>query len=431
MRPTGRLHIGHYFGALQNWARLEDDPRNDCFFFVADWHALTTDYGDTSAIARNSVEIATDWLASGIDPARCTMFLQSAVPEHSELNLLLSMYTPLGWLERVPTYKETIENLQGKDLHTYGFLGYPVLQTADIVMYGEADRGLLVPVGEDQVSHVELAREIVRRFNLLSGLRLRDNLRRSGAGMTQLHGLLHALHLSDLVTKPADYKDGSLPDAVWRTIDTRVRAEVLEEGVENSFRRIEAAGILRTQVIEWRRVLSEPDALLTHTPRIPGTDGRKMSKSYGNSITLSETDESIRTKVRGMITDPARKRRQDPGNPDVCPVFEWHKLFPEKDTEEKQQRISRISLECRTAAIGCVECKTLMADALIKWIEPVRQRRNEYEQHPQQVLEILDEGSKRARTAAQETMGRVRESVFGWDQLRADLGGERRRKTGD
>jgi tryptophanyl-tRNA synthetase len=329
MRPTGRLHIGHYFGALQNWIRLQNDPQYECFFFVADWHALTTDYADTSAIAQNSVEIAIDWLAAGLDPAKCVLFIQSSVPEHSELNLLLSMITPLGWLERVPTYKEAIENIQGKDLHTYGFLGYPVLQSADIVMYGEPHCELVVPVGEDQVSHVELTREIARRLNLLSGLRLREQLRMQG-GMKLLNQLLQALRLTDLAAKPADYRSGLLPEPQWQQIESRVRAEVLQEGVENSFRRIEAAGMLRVDVLEFRRVLSEPEAMLTPTPRIPGTDGRKMSKSYGNSIALGESDESIRTKVRGMITDPARKRRQDPGNPDVCPVFDWHKLFPKR-----------------------------------------------------------------------------------------------------
>lgn len=420
MRPTGRLHIGHYFGAIQNWIRLQNDPQYECFFFVADWHALTTDYADTSAIAQNSVEIAIDWLAAGLDPSKCVLFIQSSVPEHAELNLLLSMITPLGWLERVPTYKEAIENIKGKDLHTYGFLGYPVLQSADIVMYGEPQYELVVPVGEDQVSHVELTREIVRRLNLLSGLRLREQLRMQGA-MKLLNQLLQSLRLTDLAAKPADYHSGLLAESQWHQIESRIRAEVLQEGVENSFRRIEAAGMLRVDVMEFRRVLSEPEAMLTPTPRIPGTDGRKMSKSYGNSIALGESDESIRTKVRGMITDPARKRRQDPGNPDVCPVFDWHKLFPEQMTEEKRERVDRVSLQCRTAEIGCVECKTLMADALIKWIEPIRQRRHEYEQRPKQALDIVDAGSKHAREVAKHTMERVREAVFGWERLRGEL----------
>jgi tryptophanyl-tRNA synthetase len=436
MRPTGRLHIGHYFGALQNWVRLQSDPDHECFFFIADWHALTTDYADTSAVARNTVEIAIDWLASGLDPEKCTMFLQSAVPEHAELHLLLSMVTPLGWLERVPTYKEAIENIRGKDLHTYGFLGYPVLQSADIVLYGEPNTDLWVPVGEDQVSHIELTREIVRRFNLLSGLKLRENLCREGAGKTALEKLLRALHLEAVTPKPADYQSGRLQETVWQAVESRVRAQILEEGVENSFERIEAAAILRMEVIEFRRVLSEPGALLTMTPRIPGTDGRKMSKSYNNAISLSESDESIRTKVRAMMTDPARKRRQDPGNPDVCPVFDWHKLFPEDQTPEKRARVDRISLECRTAAIGCVECKGMAADALIEWIEPVRARREEYAADTGKVLDILQQGSQSARFVAKNTMARVREAVFGWGKTEqsfapADVPGARNMKASD
>ena len=420
MRPTGRLHIGHYFGALQNWVRLQNDPGHECFFFIADWHALTTDYADTSALARNTVEIAIDWLAVGLDPEKCTMFLQSAVPEHAELHLLLSMVTPLGWLERVPTYKEAFENVRDKDLHTYGFLGYPVLQTADIVLYGEPNLELLVPVGEDQVSHVELSREIVRRFNLLSGLKIRENLRREG-GRTSLQALLRALHLEPVAPKPTDYRDGWLNETVWQAMESRIRAQILEEGVENSFRRIEAASILRLDVIEFRRVLTEPNALLTMTPRIPGTDGRKMSKSYHNSIALGESDESIRAKARAMMTDPARKRRQDPGNPDVCPVFDWHKLVPEEMTPEKRARVDRVSLECRTAAIGCVECKGLMADALIEWIAPVRARREEYAADTGQVLEILRQGSQDARFVAKTTMSRVREAVFGWGKTEQEF----------
>ena len=270
------------------------------------------------------------------------MFVQSAIPEHAELNLLLAMITPLGWTRSaVPTYKEAFENMKDKDLHTYGFLGYPVLQSADIVMYGEGDRDLVVPVGEDQVSHVEVTREIVRRFNLLSGLKLREQLRMHGAGLTQLNQLLAALRLTALAPKASDYRDGLLPEPVWRNIDSRVRHQVLEEGVENSFQRIQSAGLLRVDYLEFRKVLSEPEAMLTTTPRIPGTDGRKMSKSYGNSIALNETNDSIRTKVKAMITDPARKRRQDPGNPDVCPVFDWHKLFPE---EGKPRRSGNASI---------------------------------------------------------------------------------------
>jgi tryptophanyl-tRNA synthetase len=384
MRPTGRLHIGHFFGALANWIEMQSNY--ECFFFVADWHALTSDYADTCAIAQNSIEIATDWLASGLDPAKCTMFLQSQVPEHAELQLLLSMVTPLGWLERVPTYKEALENIKGKDLHTFGFLGYPVLQAADIVIY-DAD---LVPVGEDQVAHVELTREIVNTFNTFYGF----DVDFEQWEMKDKNGLAKAGGHAQIVNRES------------------LRKQVLEEGLVNFYKRIGESG---QQFVRVKKVLREPDAFLTQTPRIPGTDGRKMSKSYNNFIALSESDESIRKKMRGMVTDPARKLRTDPGNPDVCPVFDWHKLF---STPEVIQRIRR---DCTTAAIGCVDCKQVVADALIKWIEPVRERRGEFEKKPAAVLEILDEGSKKARTVARATMERVREAVFGWKKARESI----------
>jgi len=392
MRPTGRLHIGHYFGALQNWVDLQNSADHECFFFVADWHALTTDYADTSSVARNSIEIATDWLAAGLDPERCTMFLQSAVREHSELHLLLSMVTPLGWLERVPTYKEALENIKDKDLHQYGFLGYPVLQTADIVMYGEPGQELVVPVGEDQVSHVELSREIVNRFNRLYGVEIGDEL---------VDWFDHSAEL-----------DAKSPKASRDEKISSIRRMIAEAGFDNFRSKLGAFG----NDLILNEVLTEPESMLTRTPRIPGTDGRKMSKSYGNFISLSESNDAIRTKARAMMTDPARKRRSDPGDPDVCPVFDWHKLFPEEQTPEKRARINRISLECRTAQIGCVECKALMAEALIEWIEPVRARRQEYASEPERVLEILADGSETARLVARKTMWRVREAVFGWEK---------------
>jgi tryptophanyl-tRNA synthetase len=384
MRPTGRLHIGHFFGALANWIEMQSSY--ECFFFVADWHALTSDYADTSAIAQNSIEIATDWLASGLDPAKCTMFLQSQVPEHAELQLLLSMVTPLGWLERVPTYKEALENVKGKDLHTFGFLGYPVLQAADIVIY-DADQ---VPVGEDQVAHVELTREIVNSFNTFYGFDANFDQweKQDKRGLTKAIGQAQAISRETL------------------------RKQILEEGLVNFYKRIGEDG---QKFVHVRKVLREPDVMLTQTPRIPGTDGRKMSKSYNNFISLSEDDASIRKKTRAMVTDPARKRREDVGNPDVCPVYDWHKLF---STPEVIQRISR---DCRTAAIGCVDCKQVVADALIKWIEPVRERRRAFEAKPAAVLEILDEGSKKARTVARGTMERVREAVFGWKKTRESI----------
>jgi len=420
MRPTGRLHIGHYFGALQNWIKLHNDPQYECFFFIADWHALTSDYADTSQVAQNTIEIATDWLAAGLDPERCTMFVQSAVPEHAELQVLLSMVTPLGWLERVPTYKEALENIKEKDLHTYGFLGYPVLQTADIVMYGEPDSELVVPVGDDQVSHVELSREIVRRFDFYYGLAIKSEL---FAPISQKS----LIALLNRVGWPVDPSGQPGLDPVTPTrVQAVVRKHAAEMGLDNFLNWI---GEL-SRFVTLTSVLREPEAMLTRTPRIPGTDGRKMSKSYGNFISLSESDESIRTKTKAMMTDPARKRRTDPGNPDVCPAYDWHKLFSPQET------LDWASHGCRTAGIGCIECKAAMADHLIKWIGPVRQRREDYQQQPQHVLEILDTGSTRARMVAQDTMERVREAVFGWEKTRANLaavppGGTKNVKAGN
>jgi tryptophanyl-tRNA synthetase len=410
MRPTGRLHIGHFFGALENWVKLQNDPQYECFFFVADWHALTSDYADTSQIAQNTIEIATDWLASGLDPAKCTLFIQSSVPEHAELQLLLSMVTPLGWLERVPTYKEALDNVKNKDLHTYGFLGYPVLQTSDIVLYGDLNHPLIVPVGEDQVSHVELSREIVRRFNLFYGLQVDPSLFEfdnyghlefvvKAAAPLESKGQIDPLPLRELTTEQ-------------RSVHTqKILVLAKEVGISNF---LELMGG-RKQFFIYEDKLSEPVALLTHTPRIPGLDGRKMSKSYGNAITLSESDADIRAKTKVMVTDPARKRRTDAGNPDVCPVYDWHKLFSPPE-------ILKWSAEgCRSAGIGCIECKAAMADNLIKWITPVRARREEYAAHPGKVLQILDAGSAKAREVAQKTMSRVREAVFNWKDKRAEI----------
>ena len=413
MRPTGRLHIGHYFGALQNWIRLQDDPQYECFYFIADWHALTTDYADTSFVAQNTIEIGIDWLAAGLDPDKSTLFVQQWVPEHAELNLLLSMITPLGWLERVPTYKEALENITNKDLHTLGFLGYPVLQTADIVMYGEPDTELVVPVGEDQKSHVELGREIVRRFNTFYGLDIRDlDKLKDGAGGAEMVNVFAAFG----ETIP-DWTRTSREEFLTE-YERNLRTIALEMGVQNFIDRAKTqrGGVLASH-FRFEQKLREPEAMLTPTPRIPGLDGRKMSKSYGNAIMLSESDDDIRKKTKVMVTDPARKRRQDPGNPDICPVFDWHKLFSPKDVQDWAAH------GCRTAEIGCIECKAAMAENLIKWIEPIRQRRQDFESDPQQVLEYLDTGSKRARLVAQQTMDRVREAVFHWNEKREELGG--------
>ncbi len=412
MRPTGRLHIGHYFGALQNWVRLQNDPSYDCFYFVADWHALTSDYADTSAIAENTLQITIDFLASGLDPQKSVIFLQSQVPEHAELHLLLSMITPLGWLERIPTYKEQLENIQNKDLHTYGFLGYPTLQTADIVMYSDPGKGLFVPVGEDQVSHVEFSRELVRRFNTFYGLFFKDDFFRTwgrhiSLDARELANVAYLKSAAKLIPSVNDKLTAEDKNLIMSTI----RRRASEIGLQNY---LEMIGPIK-DLLEIREVLTEPSVLLTPTPRIPGLDGRKMSKSYGNAITLSESDADIRSKTKVMVTDPARKRRTDPGNPDICPVYDWHKLFSPPET------LTWAAQGCRTAGIGCIECKSAMADNLIKWITPIRQRRLSWEANPKGVLQILDEGSATARKSAQQTMQRVRESVLGWQSKRRQL----------
>jgi tryptophanyl-tRNA synthetase len=409
MRPTGRLHIGHYFGALQNWVRLQNDPAYECFYFIADWHALTSDYADTSAIAENTLQIMIDYLAAGLDPQKSVIFQQSVIPEHAELHLLLSMVTPLGWLERVPTYKEALDNVKDKDLHNYGFLGYPVLQTADIVIYSKEGAPLVVPVGEDQVSHVEISREIVRRFNLFYGFELDESLRsKSSAGLCGNFCLALGIH-----GNTPSMLDFPLGAEKWAEFVSRVRARIVEIGIDNAIEHLKAGAV--ADMVKFRPVLEEPEAKLTLTPRIPGTDGRKMSKSYGNAITLSESDAEIRTKTKVMVTDPARKRRTDPGNPDVCPVYDWHKLFSTRET------LKWAAEGCRTAGIGCIECKGKMADHLIEWIAPVRERRMDYEKHPGRVLEILDEGSKKARKVAKGTMEKVREAVFGWEKKQNEI----------
>jgi tryptophanyl-tRNA synthetase len=383
MRPTGRLHIGHYFGALENWLKLqEQQDEYDCFFFIADWHALTTHYAeDAQKLRENTLEVAVDWLSVGLDPEKSTIFVQSQVLEHAELHLLLSMITPLRWLERVPTYKEQIEELKERDLSTYGFLGYPLLQAADIVIY-DAD---LVPVGEDQVPHIELTREIVRRFNSAYGPV--DWKRAKPKSLAQLEEQLGIpVRAEDAKAESARER---VNEAMWQLpLDHRL-------------------SLLANAKVPMRRVLCEPAVLLTQTPRLPGTDGRRMAKSYGNAIWLSEEVDSIREKVRNMMTDPQRVRRTDPGRPEVCPVFAYHRLFSQPDT------IAWSDNGCRTAGIGCIECKAAMAEGLIKWIEPIQARRREYEADPQCLVEILEQGSKKARKAAGKTMRRVREAVFG------------------
>ncbi|HVT45537.1 MAG TPA: tryptophan--tRNA ligase [Thermoanaerobaculia bacterium] len=316
LRPTGRVHLGNYFGAIRNWVRLQDSYR--CSYFVADWHALTSDYADPSSIRQSTFDAVADWLAAGLDPDRCTLFIQSEVKEHAELHLLLSMTTPLPWLERVPTYKEQQQQLVEKDLNTYGFLGYPLLQTADIIVY----RANFVPVGEDQAAHLELSREIVRRFNHFYG-----------------------------------------------------------------------------------PVFPEPRALFTETPKVPGLDGRKMSKSYGNTIGLTASPEEIRTLVSTMFTDPNRIRRRDPGNPDICNLFQFHRLF------SPEEILQRVDVECRTAQIGCVDDKKLLAEIIIEALAPIRGRRERIDRDPGIVWDVLFEGNRRARERAAETLEAVRSAM--------------------
>jgi tryptophanyl-tRNA synthetase len=391
MRPTGRLHLGHYFGALQNWLKLQQEY--ECFFFVADWHALTTHYEDTSSVAENTLQVAMDWLAVGLDPAKSTLFIQSSVLEHAELNLLLGMITPISWLERVPTYKEQIENLKERDLGTFGFLGYPLLQSADIVIY-DAD---FVPVGEDQVPHVELTREIVRRFNAHFGFEVDNELFKDRQAV---NAVLAVLPPAGSEPPKGPSVSSSELDDFYRAV---IRKGVAEVGYENVLDQLSPK--LR-KFLKVKKRLLEPGHLLTETPRLPGLDGRRMAKSYGNAIWLTDPPDEIRAKVRNMMTDPQRQRRTDPGRPEICPVFAWHKLFSLPET------IAKVDADCRTAAIGCVDCKKLMAENLVTWIEPVQARRKEFEANPRQVWDILDAGSKKAQKAAKKTMKRVRNAIF-------------------
>ena len=386
MRPTGALHLGNYHGALKNWTELQ--YQYDCYFFVADYHALTTGYDDTSQLEDYSWQIVIDWLSAGLNPAVATIFIQSRVPEHAELHLLLSMITPLGWLERVPTYKDQQEQLKEKDLATYGFLGYPLLQSADILLY----RPSYVPVGEDQVAHVEITREIARRFNFIFGREPDFELKAEKA--VKNLGSKNAALYRDL---RKSYQEKGDEEAL-------VKASTLLAG--NS--RLTVAD--RERLIGYlegtgRTILLEPDALLTATPKVTGLDGRKMSKSYGNTIGLREDPDAVAAKLKTMQTDPARVRRTDPGEPEKCPVWDLHKLYSPERTQ------SWVKEGCRTAGIGCIECKTPLIDSVVAEITAMRQRAQEYEDNPDLVRGIIDEGCEKARAVAGQTLDDVKQAM--------------------
>jgi len=388
MRPTGKLHLGNLVGALQNWVKLQDEYES--YHFVADWHMLTTDYHNPSELRENTQEMVTDWLGVGLDPAKATFFVQSWLPEHAELHLLFSMLTPVVWLERVPTYKEQLQNIQDREIHTFGFLGYPVLQAADILMY----KPRYVPVGEDQVPHVELAREIARNFNVAYGGIILPNL-----GDAAWAGLATQIGMggSQLLLKLLPDSPAAVPNKK-EVVEQEYKQALLSE---KKYYLRNSQGDLRIKT----EIFPEPEPLLTPAPRLPGTDGRKMSKSYGNAIFLGDAPEMVSGKLATMITDPARKRRTDPGNPDVCPVFDLHKVFSSPET------IDRVKRECRTADIGCLDCKKLLAQHLNAHLAPIQERRKPYEENPQRVWDILEAGTAKARKVAQATMAEVRAAV--------------------
>jgi tryptophanyl-tRNA synthetase len=386
MRPTGQLHLGNYHGALKNWVALQNHHQG--FFFVADWHALTTDYEHPGALQKNIHEMVIDWLAAGLDPGRATIFVQSHVLGHAELHLLLSMITPLGWLERVPTYKDQQAQLKDKDLATYGFLGYPLLQSADILIY----RPAFVPVGEDQVAHVEMTRELARRFNHLYGqdpqfaARAKAALARFDASARERY--------ADLRRR---FQEGG-DHAALTEARVLVRSSLAIDAEQQAL-------LLANLEGEHHQLLPAPEVLLTPTPRVPGLDGRKMSKSYGNTIGLTEEPESIARKIRGMQTDPARVRRTDPGTPEKCPVWDLHKLYSSDETR------AWVRQGCTTAGIGCLECKKPVIDRISEDASRMRERAQPYVQHPQRVREILADGAARANDVAGETMQVVRKAM--------------------
>ena len=386
MRPTGGLHLGHYHGVLKNWVDLQHEF--ECLFFVADWHALTTHYDTPEVIEQNVWEMVIDWLAAGVDPANATLFIQSRVPEHAELHLLLSMMTPLGWLERVPTYKDQQEKLSEKDLSTYGFLGYPLLQSADILIY----RANKVPVGEDQVPHIEFTREIARRFNHLYG-REAGFEEKAEAAVKKL-GSKRAKLYEELRKRYQEQGDDEALESAHALLNEQQNLSLGDR--ERLFGYLEGGG---------KMILVEPEALLTAASRMPGLDGQKMSKSYHNTITLRENAESVNKKIRTMPTDPARVRRTDPGDPAKCPVWSFHMVYSNDATREWVQQ------GCKSAGIGCIECKQPVIEAVLREQEPMRERARMYEEDPTLVRNIIADGCEKARKLASETMRDVREAM--------------------
>ena len=386
MRPTGRLHLGHYHGVLKNWVRLQHEY--ECFFFVADWHALTTHYEDSGIIADHVWDMVIDWLAAGINPGAARLFIQSRVPEHAELHLLLSMITPLGWLERVPTYKDQQEKLKERDLATYGFLGYPLLQSADILIY----KATAVPVGEDQVAHVELTREVARRFNHLYGRE--PGFEEKAEAAIRKMGKKNARLYRDLRKRFQEQGDHEALEVAQALLEGQQNLTLGDR--ERLFGYLEGGG---------RIILPEPQALLTEAARMPGLDGQKMSKSYGNTIGLREDPAAIEQKLRTMPTDPARVRRTDPGDPDKCPVWQLHQVYSDA------QRQTWVREGCTTAGIGCLDCKQPVIDAVLAELKPVRERAAEYEENPGLVRSIVEEGAEAAREVARETLQEVRAAI--------------------
>jgi tryptophanyl-tRNA synthetase len=383
MRPTGRMHIGHYHGALRNWVRLQEEY--ECLYFVADWHALTTHYEEPGEIVQSAWEMVIDWLAAGLDPNRSTIFIQSRVPEHAELSLLLGMITPVGWLERVPTYKDQQQKLADRDLSTFGFLGYPLMQGADILIY----RANLVPVGEDQVSHLELVRELARRFNFIYG-REPGFEEKAKAAVKKL-GSKKAKRYDALRTAFQEKGDDAALAEAKELLEETQNLSLGDR--ERLFGYLEGAR---------RVILPEPQPLLTETPKVPGLDGQKMSKSYGNAILMREDPAEVTRKVRTMQTDPARMRRTDPGNPENCPVWPLHQIYSDQATREW------VVQGCTTAGIGCLDCKQPVIDAIIREQQPFIERAQRYVDDPQLVRNIVADGCERARALAEETMREVR-----------------------